>query len=513
MEKFNTRTGKSIKNSGVALMFYAINLLLQFYSRKIFLEYLGEDILVLNTTAMNLLQFLNLAELGISTAVGFTLYAPIANKDKNTINEIITLQGKLYKRIALMIICGAVLLMAFFPLIFSKIMLPLWYAYASFGVLLFSSLLGYFYNYRQVILSASQQDYKIQFSFKTVHLIKLLVQIYVIKNSAHPYLAWLLLEASFAVLASLALTWMTKRTFPWLKSINSSFKELRRNYPEFTKKIKQLFVHKIGTFVLTQSSPIIIYAYTTLATVTYYGNYLLIITGVQQLMSAIFNSLTAGVGNLVVKSDSKKIWAVFDELFSIRFYISAVICFVIFQVASYFITAWIGVEYVMSNTTLLLMVVTLFINLTRYTVETFINAYGLYQDIYAPAIEAALNIGLSIFFGFLWGLNGILLGVVVSLIVIVLFWKPYFLFTRALCGYLKSYILIYLKHLFLFCVSCFICQYIIHLFVNLTANNWINVVYITIISCTLFGMILLLGLVISRCGIVRFKSRIIGLIK
>ena len=246
---------------------------------------------------------------------------------------------------------------------------------------------------------------------------------------------------------------------------------------------------------------------------TYYGNYLLIITGVQQLMSAIFNSLTAGVGNLVVKSDSKKIWAVFDELFSIRFYISAVICFVIFQVASYFITAWIGVEYVMSNTTLLLMVVTLFINLTRYTVETFINAYGLYQDIYAPAIEAALNIGLSIFFGFLWGLNGILLGVVVSLIVIVLFWKPYFLFTRALCGYLKSYILIYLKHLFLFCVSCFICQYIIHSFVNLTANNWINVVYITIISCTLFGMILLLGLVISRCGIVRFKSRIIGLIK
>ena len=119
MEKFNTRTGKSIKNSGVALMFYAINLLLQFYSRKILLEYLGEDILGLNTTAMNLLQFLNLAELGISTAVGFTLYAPIANKDKNTINEIITLQGKLYKRIALMIICGAVLLMAFFPLIFS----------------------------------------------------------------------------------------------------------------------------------------------------------------------------------------------------------------------------------------------------------------------------------------------------------------------------------------------------------------------------------------------------------
>ena len=95
-----SRTKKSIKNSVVALLFYAITLILNFFSRKIFLDYLGADILGLNTTALNLLQFLNLAELGISTAVGFTLYAPLRNGDKVTINEIVTLQGHLYKRIA-----------------------------------------------------------------------------------------------------------------------------------------------------------------------------------------------------------------------------------------------------------------------------------------------------------------------------------------------------------------------------------------------------------------------------
>lgn len=492
-------------------MFYAINLLLQFFSRKIFLEYLGEDILGLNTTAMNLLQFLNLAELGISTAVGFTLYAPIAHKDKDTINEIITLQGKLYKRIAFMILGGACVLMAFFPMIFHKITLPMWYAYASFGVLLFSSLLGYFYNYRQVILSASQQDYKIQYSFKTVHLIKVVVQIFVIKYAAFPYLWWLILEGGFAVLSSVSLTWMTKKTFPWLKDVKLPFKILRKKYPEFSKKIKQLFIHKIGTFVLTQSSPIIIYAYTTLATVTYYGNYLIIITGVQQLMSAIFNSLTAGVGNLVVQSDLKKIWSVFDELFSIRFFISAVICFVVYQVTPYFITAWIGKEYVMSDVTLLLMVITLFINLTRYTVETFINAYGLYQDVLAPAVEAALNIGLSVLFGYLWGLNGILLGVVVSLVVIVLFWKPYFLCTRALRGYLKSYIWVYLKHILIFAASWIICQYFVLSHLGFSSNNWINVISITFIAGFSIIITLLLGMIMSRCGIIRLKTRFKGL--
>lgn len=146
--KIESRTAKSLKNSIIALGFYLVNLVLQFFSRKIFLEYLGTEILGLNTTASNLLQFLNLAELGISSAVGFTLYKPLYEKDYDTVNEIVTLQGHLYKRIGIGIIIGAIVLMCFFPLIFEKIELPLWYAYASFGVLFYSALLGYFVNYQ-----------------------------------------------------------------------------------------------------------------------------------------------------------------------------------------------------------------------------------------------------------------------------------------------------------------------------------------------------------------------------
>ena len=157
-----SRTAKSIKNSIVALAFYFINLILQFFSRKIFLECLGTEILGLNTTATNLLQFLNLAELGIGSAIACTLYKPILEKDTQTINEILSLQGWMYRHIALVVGSGALILMAFFPLIFAKMPLPLWYAYASFSALLVSALLSYFVNYKQVALSADQKDYKIQ---------------------------------------------------------------------------------------------------------------------------------------------------------------------------------------------------------------------------------------------------------------------------------------------------------------------------------------------------------------
>lgn len=72
-----TRTEKSVRNAKVALIFYLVQILLGFFSRKAFFDYLGSEILGLNTTVANLLGFLNLAELGIGTSVGYFLYKPL----------------------------------------------------------------------------------------------------------------------------------------------------------------------------------------------------------------------------------------------------------------------------------------------------------------------------------------------------------------------------------------------------------------------------------------------------
>lgn len=115
-----SRTAKSLKNSSVALIFYFINLILQFFSRKIFLDHLGADVLGLNTTATNLLQFLNLAELGIGSAIACTLYKPLLERDTTSINEIVSLQSWMYRRIAWIVIGGSAVMMCFFPWIFAK---------------------------------------------------------------------------------------------------------------------------------------------------------------------------------------------------------------------------------------------------------------------------------------------------------------------------------------------------------------------------------------------------------
>lgn len=493
----------------MALVFYFISLVLQFFSRKIFLDCLGTEILGLNTTATNLLQFLNLAELGIGAAVGFSLYKPFYDKDEQAISEIAALQGKLYRHIAYIVIAGAGLLMCFFPWIFAKTPFPLWYAYATFGVLLFSALLGYFVNYRQVLLSADQKEYKIQYSYKSVILAKTLVQILAVKCLDDGYVWWLVLEAIFAVAASWTLSLTIRRTYPFLRPCILSLKELNAKYPIIQVKIKQVFFHKIGGFALSQTSPIIIYAFTTLTVVALYGNYMLISMGLYSLSMALSNGLTASVGNLVVEGNGEKTMAVFEELFSVRFVLAAIITFGMMTMVQPFITLWIGADYLLPVSTLALITASLFIQVSRQAVDSYIYAYGFFSDIWAPVAEASLNVGLSVLLGGFFGLNGVLSGVLISQVIVILVWKPVFLFGINLRHGLKRYVKIYFQHLAYGCIVAAIVCFLLRLLpVSPTDSWWCFAVY-GLSGIGLFAVLLVATFCFSRGGLYFFGRRMI----
>lgn len=156
-----SRTARVIQNAKVALFFYCINLIFQFFSRKIFLDYLGAELLGLNTTAQNLLQFLNLAESGIGAAVAFALYKPLIQGNQKEINEILSVQGWFYRWVGVVVLLGSAILMIFFPWIFAKAQITLVFAYATYLAFLIGALLSYFVNYSIVLLSADQKDYLI----------------------------------------------------------------------------------------------------------------------------------------------------------------------------------------------------------------------------------------------------------------------------------------------------------------------------------------------------------------
>lgn len=154
-----SRVKKGLLNAKVNLLFYFLSLGLSFFSRKTFLDNLGAEFIGLSGTLSNILSFLSLAEMGIGTAVAFNLYKPIAENNRKRINDLISVFGYLYNKIGIFISIAACIISIFLPLIFKDSNLPLGMIYFSFLSIVFSSLCGYFINYRQILLSADQKNY------------------------------------------------------------------------------------------------------------------------------------------------------------------------------------------------------------------------------------------------------------------------------------------------------------------------------------------------------------------
>lgn len=452
-----SRVKKSLLNARVNLIFYFITLALSFFSRKIFLDCLGADFVGLTVTLQNLLGFLNLAELGIGLAIGYVLYKPLYEQDHTKLNEIISVFGYLYSWAGKIILVAGCLLSAFLPLIFAETSFDYGVIYCAYFAFLASSLIGYFVNYRQTLLSADQRNYVVAAYFQTATICKILLQMLSAYHTGSYYL-WIAIEFSFGVLHSIILNWKINQVYPWLKSDIKSGRELRHKYPEVMRYTKQLFAHKIGTLFQGQTTPILIYSFASLQTVAFYGNYTMITRNIEILLSNFLGGTSAGVGNLIAEGDRQKILKVFWELTSLRFLISTIFCYAVYKLLPPFIMLWVGAEYLLSPSVLYLLIALLFLSVNRGTTDQFINGCGLFYDIWAPLTESMVYLVVALIGGKLYGLPGVLAGNVISLILIVYGWKPYFLFTRGLKCSCFDYWIGWSKHMGVILLTFFLIE-------------------------------------------------------
>lgn len=424
-----SRVKKTLLNARVNLIFYFLTLVLSFFSRRIFLDCLGADFIGLTGTLYNLLGFLNLAELGIGGAIGYVLYKPIFDHDRTKINEIISVMGYLYRWIGLIILGAGCILALFLPLIFPDTEFELGIIYFAYFSFLASSLIGYFINYRQNLLGADQRNYVVTAYFQSVTIVKTLIQM----ASAHctgSYYLWVAIELTFGVIYSFILNWRINRTYPWLKSEVHQGRQLFRKYPEVMVKTRQLFIQNISTFMQYQTTPLLTYAFVSLSTVAYYGNYTLIIDKLVKMMESFMGGVGASVGNLIAEGNKSKIMSVFYEYNTFRFFCAAVICFILYIVLEPFITLWIGKQFLLGKTVLFLVIAKIYVQIVCGNAYSFVFGYGLFSDVWASVAQAVIFLVAALVGGYFYGLSGIIFAAILSFFIIQGLWKTYFLFSR-----------------------------------------------------------------------------------
>ncbi len=433
-----SRLQKSILNARVGLFFYFLTLILSFFSRKIFLDCLGADFIGLTGTLQNILGILNLAELGIGTCISFFLFKPIQERNKDNIIEIMSVFGYLYRKIGLVIGIGGAVISISFPFIFRNTMFNMGIIYFAFASYLGSSLIGYFINYRQILLSADQKNYVVSAYIQTTGIVKTIIQIALAYTYKNLYL-WVAIEFLFGIIICIVLNWKIDKEYPWLETNKNEGKILLKKYPEILINTKQVFVHQIKDFLLSKSDEIMIFAFVSLKMVAFYGNYTMIINKLITMINTALDGVNAGVGNLVAEGNKKNTIKVFWELMSIRYFIAGTIVFSLYQLMDPFVTLWLGEKYQLDHTILILLLTNLFIMQTRGAVDIFNHAHGLYADTWSAWAEGIINITVTLTAATQWGIIGILLGKTTSICFIIILWKPYYLFTKGLKVPVKIY--------------------------------------------------------------------------
>ena len=509
-----SRTKKTFLNARVNLIFYFLTLLLSFFSRKIFLDILGADFIGLTGTLQNLLSFLNLAELGVGTAVGYILYKPLFEQNQHKINDIISVFGYMYRWVGRIILIAGCVLSFFLPLIYSETRFSLLIIYLAYYSFLASSLIGYFINYRQILLSADQKNYVVTAYFQSGNILMTIIQMVAAYYTGNYYL-WIAINFIFGVIYSFILNWKIDQVYPWLKSNINSGKELLDKYPEVIKLTKQVFVHKIGTIVQFQLTPFLVYAFVSLQAVAFYGNYTLITEKVNFLLKNFLDSTAAGIGNLIAEGNKEHIKKVYWELMAIRFFCVSIVIFVLYSILPIFIELWLGKEYILANSVLICVLILFFLNVIRGTTDQFINGYGLFYDIWSPIVESLIYIIVAILGGYLWQLEGILLGNIISVFIIAHCWKPYFLFKKGFKLSILGYWLNFGKYIvltFLSYITFHLLNNHISLFIE-PQNDWMNFIIFSLYVTISITIIQFIFLYLGTKGMKNFTQRIIKSIK
>ena len=152
------RTKNAARNIVFDGMLKTLNIIIPFILRSIMLNYLGVEYLGLSGLFRSILSFLNLAELGVGSAMVFSMYKPIAEDDTETICALMRLYRTFYRAIGLFIAVVGLALTPFLRNLISGEIPPDMNLYILYFMNLGSTVLTYWlFAYKRSLLDAHQR--------------------------------------------------------------------------------------------------------------------------------------------------------------------------------------------------------------------------------------------------------------------------------------------------------------------------------------------------------------------
>lgn len=453
------RSKSSAKNLVVALIGQAFGLIISFIARIIFVKFLSDEYLGLNGLFTNLLTMLSLVELGVGSALVYSLYKPLADGDNEKVKSLMDLYRKAYNIIGGVVLIIGILFIPFYRYLISEVpsISHLDFIYVLFVL---NTAISYFYSYKRSLIICDQKRY-IATIYRYVFYFLLNVFQIIVLFLTHNYILYLITQVVFTWLENICISIKADRMYPYLNDKN--IKKLdKKELNTISKNVRAMLFHKIGGVVVNSTDNILISKLVGLIAVGMYSNYYLITSALDTITAQFFNAITASVGNLGACTNSKKVKETFNTTFFLNYLIYGVITVCLLILFNPFIEVWLGKKYLFDFGVVLVITICFYLKGIRKTCLTFKDALGLFwQDRYKPIIESIINLVASIILGIKYGVLGIFMGTIISTVTTSLWIEPYVLYKYYFKENIIDYLYRFIKYTLVVVLTYLIVQKIV----------------------------------------------------
>lgn len=407
------RAKKAMYNNIAAALLQVTILVFGLILPRLFIAAYGSEMNGLVSTTKQMVSYLKYLELGITSALVFTLYKPLANGDYKEINPLVTRARKDYERISLIFVSGLLLLSLIYPLILKE---DLDYLKVFFLVLLigiYGALDFYTLAKYRVLLQADQKAYIVNLITVVTTVIQNVLTI-ILLLLGQPLLLVVAIPSIFLPLRSIFLN----------RYIKHKYKDI--DYKTKPSKIKlksrtHAFISGISTTINVSLPLVIVSLIVSLEMASVFGVYSMIFVGLAGILTVVATGAQSAFGNMFAKEETeniKKIYNYYELLFYILvtiLFASALILIIPF-VKVYTLDLADANIYIIPVVGILFTLWAIIYNAGR-TSQAMINASGKWKKTTAINIsEAFLLIALTTILGYFFSLTGILTAMIISTI-------------------------------------------------------------------------------------------------
>lgn len=399
-----------LRNSMIGLISQVVATAFTFVSRSLFIKYIGVEILGINSTFTSVLNTLALSELGFQTAVAYSLYKPIHDNNQKEINDIVNIFRIVYRYIGLFFIVASFVLLPFLKYIITGTPVTN-RIYVYFLLQAAASTCTYFLAYKRTVVYADQKEYVSKTIDMTANIIFNILQCVVIVLFRN-YIVYLFLKILQVYCSNAIVHFYCKKTYPYLYKDKINFVKFK----EIWTNVKNVFAGRIASYVYTSTDSLVISIFVSTTSVGYFANYMTIVNSLKTLTGSVLMPITPTIGHfLVEENDSDKKEESFLLFTHVRYLIALLVGVPTIVLIDEFIRIWIGEGFILSRMIVTLISADFYIHLVHSASAEYINSGGLFKTgKYIEIAGAVVNIVTSVLFVNILGIEGVLIGTVIS---------------------------------------------------------------------------------------------------